>query len=897
MFSIQDGRQYFYQWDIDRQLIVNDSTIKEVHFCNKTDECSLVVVVKDGLADVPNIILQNPFDIHVYGYDGSATKHEATFKVKARTKPSDYVYTETEIERYQDFDNRIKAIEEAGISEDFQNYVDGINEEVKALSNTVDTIPEVYATKEELPEPVDLTNYATKEYVNDAVADVEVDLTGYATEGYVQEQIAGIDIPETDLTNYYNKQEIDNTVTNINSKISGKADKSTTDYISTQITALQSSDTQLQNNINTKANKSDVYSKTEIDSKVSGITSDITKLEDWSDDVNTSLDAINDELDLIPTTYVTKEEIKDIDVDLTGYATEDYVDNAVATIPAGPQGPQGEVGPKGDKGEKGDKGDTGAAFTYDMFTAEQLEALTGPQGPQGEQGIQGEQGPQGPKGESGGGAPLYRHNIYAYNNALNDVSTHYVHLYLELLTNSSSKIETQATLVELLDSHHGQGTYVSAVGEIKHNNYGPYPIQWIDTTTDGFICAYAEGDQSTYTITSITVTDNVVELNIGGSSGGGDADLSNYYTKEETEALIPDISGKQDKLTAGNNITIEGNVISATGGGDADLSNYYTKEEVDGLIPDPTDLSDYYTKTETDALIPDTSAFIVNNTTKSGSVAIGLDAKTNYTNAVSIGNTAKGNGYFSVAIGPYSDAYGGESVAIGKYAKTNDSGQVAIGTNVSTGTDKVAIGVGKLIRVDSDNDLIPYNITPTKDAAVATKKYVDEHVPDIDLTGYATETYVDNAIANIDIPEAATKPLYRHNITMSLDANDDLVDDTFVYVEFLSDSITAINSIDAFKSTFTNLFGAGTYYPASGRNSSGQAVTCIFLLGDSQKLMAGTQNVTTATIDLDAAFISDDVKTIDVTSGGGTADLSNYYTKAEIDSLFNNIANAEGGAY
>ena len=146
---------------------------------------------------------------------------------------------------------------------------------------------------------------------------------------------------------------------------------------------------------------------------------------------------------------------------------------------------------------------------------------------------------------------------------------------------------------------------------------------------------------------------------------------------------------------------------------------------------------------------------------------------------------------------------------------------------------------------------------------------------------------------------------------MSLDTDGDLTDEIFVYVEFLSDSATAINSIEAFKSTFTSLFGAGTYYPASGRNSSGIAVTCVFLHGESQKLMAGTQNVTTATINLDAAFISDDVKTIDVTSGG-TADLSNYYTKAEIDNkgyqtaeqvttivnnAINNISNAEGGAY
>lgn len=56
---------------------------------------------------------------------------------------------------------------------------------------------------------VDLTGYATEKYVDDAVSNVKVDLTGYATETYVQEQIALIEIPENvDLSNYALKSEI-----------------------------------------------------------------------------------------------------------------------------------------------------------------------------------------------------------------------------------------------------------------------------------------------------------------------------------------------------------------------------------------------------------------------------------------------------------------------------------------------------------------------------------------------------------------------------------------------------------------------------------------------------------------------------------------------------------------
>ena len=116
MFRIADGREHFYQWDLDRQVVVDDPSIAEVHFCNRTEDVSLVVEVVDGLANVPNILLQSSFDMRVFGYDGKATRYDAVFKVKAKTKPSDYVYTETEIKSYEYLENKIREIEEQGWS-------------------------------------------------------------------------------------------------------------------------------------------------------------------------------------------------------------------------------------------------------------------------------------------------------------------------------------------------------------------------------------------------------------------------------------------------------------------------------------------------------------------------------------------------------------------------------------------------------------------------------------------------------------------------------------------------------------------------------------------------------------------------------------------------------------
>lgn len=117
MFKIYDGRDYFYQWDLNRKLIVNDDSIKEVHFCNRTEDCSLVseVYTENGinLVNVPNILLQKCFCVYVYGYDGESTKYSANFNVLSRSKPADYVYTETEVKTWAAMEQTIADLEKS----------------------------------------------------------------------------------------------------------------------------------------------------------------------------------------------------------------------------------------------------------------------------------------------------------------------------------------------------------------------------------------------------------------------------------------------------------------------------------------------------------------------------------------------------------------------------------------------------------------------------------------------------------------------------------------------------------------------------------------------------------------------------------------------------------------
>ena len=105
MFRIIDNRESFWQWDLDQKLIVEDSSIDEVHFCNGTQDCALVCkTYTEGeltVVNVPNILLQTSLDIRVYAYTGNHTINEKIFKVIKRNKPADYIYTETELFEYE----------------------------------------------------------------------------------------------------------------------------------------------------------------------------------------------------------------------------------------------------------------------------------------------------------------------------------------------------------------------------------------------------------------------------------------------------------------------------------------------------------------------------------------------------------------------------------------------------------------------------------------------------------------------------------------------------------------------------------------------------------------------------------------------------------------------------
>lgn len=187
MFKIYDGRNQFYQWDIDRKVVVNDKTVNEVHFCNRTDDCSLVCEVYDldGLrvADVPNILLQNNWRINVYAYDSNYTKYNEVFEVIRRTKPADYVYTETEIKNYDDLVDRIDQIEQNSVTDE----------------NVAAAIEKYF---EDNDIQVDLTGYATETYVDQAIEEIEL-IAGPAGPAGSSGVYVGVDQPTDENVNVW----------------------------------------------------------------------------------------------------------------------------------------------------------------------------------------------------------------------------------------------------------------------------------------------------------------------------------------------------------------------------------------------------------------------------------------------------------------------------------------------------------------------------------------------------------------------------------------------------------------------------------------------------------------------------------------------------------------------
>lgn len=136
MFAIANGRKALWQWDLNQQLTVaGDCT--EVHYLDRGAPSTLTVAVKDGKADIPNILLQRPGRLVVYAYIVDAQDHHTkvceTFGIASRPKPAEYVYTDTEVKTWNDLQSQIGDLANLA-TEEKDSLVAAINEAAQSGS-------------------------------------------------------------------------------------------------------------------------------------------------------------------------------------------------------------------------------------------------------------------------------------------------------------------------------------------------------------------------------------------------------------------------------------------------------------------------------------------------------------------------------------------------------------------------------------------------------------------------------------------------------------------------------------------------------------------------------------------------------------------------------------------
>lgn len=127
MLTLNDGRSELWQWDTGRKLTV-DAECSQVHFSNKVFGRSVDVDVVDGVANIPDILLQTDKDLSVWAFVGTLengyTKISKVFKVNRRNKPADYVFTPPEQKTLDELAERLDKIEESQDPDAIKNAVE-----------------------------------------------------------------------------------------------------------------------------------------------------------------------------------------------------------------------------------------------------------------------------------------------------------------------------------------------------------------------------------------------------------------------------------------------------------------------------------------------------------------------------------------------------------------------------------------------------------------------------------------------------------------------------------------------------------------------------------------------------------------------------------------------------
>lgn len=127
MLTLNDGRSELWQWDTGRTVSV-DADCSQVHFSNKVFGRSIDVDVLDGVAIIPDVLLQTDKELIAWAFVGTPengyTKISKVFKVNRRNKPSDYVFTPPEQTTLGEILERLDDLESVKVPDAVKNAVE-----------------------------------------------------------------------------------------------------------------------------------------------------------------------------------------------------------------------------------------------------------------------------------------------------------------------------------------------------------------------------------------------------------------------------------------------------------------------------------------------------------------------------------------------------------------------------------------------------------------------------------------------------------------------------------------------------------------------------------------------------------------------------------------------------
>jgi hypothetical protein len=190
MLTLNDGRSELWQWDTGRKLTV-DAECSQVHFSNKVFGRSTDMPVVDGVAEIPDFLLQADKDLTAWAFVGTPengyTKISKVFKVNKRNKPADYVFTPPEQTTLEEIMERLDNLETIQDPDAIKNAVDDYlaNNPIK-VQETDPTVPE-WAKKpnppdvkipDKLPNPHSITFTGAVDAIYDGSNPVEIKIPG-----------------------------------------------------------------------------------------------------------------------------------------------------------------------------------------------------------------------------------------------------------------------------------------------------------------------------------------------------------------------------------------------------------------------------------------------------------------------------------------------------------------------------------------------------------------------------------------------------------------------------------------------------------------------------------------------------------------------------------------------